>query len=272
MQAGHRGAADGRVVEVTGPAAPAPWLVVCEHASAAIPADLGDLGLTPEARFSHVAWDPGALEVARHLAAALRAPLVAACVSRLVYDPNRPPEAPDAIPETSEIHPVPGNRGLTLAQRAARVARVHDPFHAALAGVVGAATAPPVLVTVHSFTAVYRGVARAVELGILHDRDARLADALLAQAEGGRLAGLSVARNAPYGPGDGVTYTLCRHALPHGYLNVMIEIRNDLIATEPDRIAVAAALAEALRRALAAQPERAADTAPVAQHGKGKHR
>ena len=112
------------------------------------------------------------------------------------------------------------------------------------------------LVTVHSFTPVYKGQTRAVEIGILHDVDARLADAVLQVA-----AGYNVQRNAPYGPADGVTHTLRRHALPRRLLNVMLEVRNDLIATSEDCAEMAETLVDWLTRARAlcavAKPEEA---------------
>jgi len=241
------------VVEVIDAQAPGPVVLVCEHASAAIPASLGDLGLAPEARLSHVAWDPGALAVARRMAALLNAPLVASRVSRLVYDCNRPPDSADAIPESSEVFAVPGNRDLAPEARQRRVAQIHDPFHATVAQVLADTAArgtPPVLVTIHSFTRVYRGAPRSVEIGMLHDSDTRLADAMLEAAGRCTLARYDVHRNAPYGPGDGVTYTLRRHALPAGMPNVMIEIRNDLIRRSPEQDAIAEALARAVGQAL----------------------
>lgn len=237
-----------------------PVVLVCEHASAAIPAALKDLQLTPEARFSHIAWDPGALAVAERLADALSAPLVHACVSRLVYDCNRPPEASDAIPEVSEVFQVPGNRALTDADKARRVNEIYEPFHALVAETLDKVR-DPVLVTVHSFTRLYRGQERAVELGLLHDSDARMADAMLGLAKDqGALARWRVERNAPYGPQDGVTHTLRHHALPRGIANVMIEIRNDLIEDDAAQDGIAAHLAEAIRQASAQlQPEPAVE-------------
>lgn len=213
------------------------FILVCEHASNAIPASLGNLGLSPEALDSHIAWDPGALAVARHMSRLLDAPLVAGRLSRLVYDCNRPPEAPDAISNRSERHVVPGNANLDDADREARIAHVYEPFRNALTGCLDAHPCPPVLLTVHSFTPVYHGARRDVELGVLHDVDNRFADALLAQAEAE--ADLVVRRNAPYGPDDGVTHTLFEHGIRLGLLNAMLEIRNDLIAELPAQKAMA---------------------------------
>lgn len=214
------------VAQVLNAAGAAPIVLVCEHASHHIPQEFDNLGLSGAALTSHIAWDPGAFEVARRLADKLDAPLVFSTVSRLVYDCNRPPEAAAAMPARSERDDIPGNRALGADQRADRVARFYRPFEALLARTLSGPHAVPALVTLHSFTPTFMGTARQVELGVLHDADSRLADAVLAQ-----VSGLEASRNAPYGPDDGVTHTLKRHALPRGLPNVMIEIRNDLIAS-----------------------------------------
>ncbi len=235
-------------VEVHNPGGAGPCVLVCEHASCAIPAALGTLGLRDEDRKSHAVWDPGAFGVACALSALLDAPLVAARYSRLVYDCNRPPEAPSAMPERTELVEVPGNAGLDAVTRQIRVGEFYIPFTRALAGAIAAHPAPrPALVTIHSFNPTYFGRPREVELGILHDSDSRLADALLAALPGGG----TVRRNSPYGPEDGVTHTLRVQGVDRGLPNVMIEIRNDLIATETEQRRMAADLAEALKRALA---------------------
>jgi predicted N-formylglutamate amidohydrolase len=123
----------------------------------------------------------------------------------------------------------------------------YEPFRAALAQEVAARTSP-VLVTIHSFTPVFHGRPRSVEIGILHDDDARLADAMLDSAT--RHTTLTTARNAPYGPEDRVTHTLREHALGAGHLNVMIEIRNDLIDTDTRQRDMAAMLSGWLGDAL----------------------
>ncbi|MCY6382315.1 N-formylglutamate amidohydrolase [Hoeflea prorocentri] len=232
-----------RVVNATGDH---PVVLICEHASSHIPAAFGGLGLSGEALSSHIAWDPGALETAERLSALLKAPLVHGQVSRLIYDCNRPPEAPGAMPEKSEIYDIPGNRGLDGAERARRVETYYRPFEKLVEETLKGRSGTPVLVTIHSFTPVFDGKKRSVEIGILHDADTRLADALLSVP-----INYKVQRNQPYGPADGVTHTLQRHALPGGLLNVMIEIRNDLIATPEDCAAVAQTLSSWLERALA---------------------
>ncbi|MEM7568012.1 MAG: N-formylglutamate amidohydrolase, partial [Pseudomonadota bacterium] len=179
---------------VENPGGASPVLLVCEHGGNRVPARYGDLGVGPDVLSSHVAWDPGALAVARGLSAMLDAPLVAQTVSRLVYDCNRPPDAPGAMPAVSEVHAIPGNANLDAEARAERVRTVYRPFEACLESHVerhvarhAAGHASPAVLTIHSFTPTFHGRPRSVEIGILHGDDRRLADALLAMAGAGSL-------------------------------------------------------------------------------------
>ena len=248
-------AEDGAAVSVANPAGDGPFVLACEHASNYVPRVLDSLGLDAQALASHIAWDPGALALAERLSATFDAPLVASRVSRLVYDCNRPPDGAGIV-EVSESREVPGNRGLQESEVAARVDEVYQPFHAALAAAIAARAGrarPPVLLTIHSFTPVYLGRRREVEIGVLPDADARFADCLLRLDAA--VAGFDVRRNQPYGPGDGVTHTLRRHGLGAGLLNAMIEIRNDLLADPAAVDAVAARLGRWLGEALASATE-----------------
>lgn len=238
--------ADIRSVEVMNAQAASSIVLVCEHASSHVPAQFGDLGLSDAALNSHIAWDPGALSLATKLADHLDAVLIASNVSRLIYDCNRQPEAADAMPARSEVFDIPGNSKLSTSDKAARVARYYTPFRDAVAKTLAAKTTP-VLITIHSFTPIYHNVPRDVEIGVLHDADSRLADALLARA---RQLPHKVARNEPYGPDHGVTHTLRSHALPGGHLNVMLEVRNDLIADEVAQTGMAEKLAPWIAEAL----------------------
>ncbi len=213
-------------------------VLVCEHASNRIPAFLGDMGLGQDALQSHIAWDPGALAVAKLMAARMSAPLVYGGVSRLVYDCNRPPEAAGAMPVLSEDWDIPANADLTPKERTARIEGVYEPFRKTLSDVLDQYRGSlEVMVTVHSFTPVYLGEKRKVELGILHGEDDRFAAAMMAQqpAQNPYVTRL----NEPYSAADGVAHTLDAQALPRGLLNVMIEIRNDLIETPEQQSAVA---------------------------------
>lgn len=237
---------DDDVVGTANPDGSHPVVLICEHASARIPPEFHDLGLGADALTSHIAWDPGAMETALALSGMLDAPLIYSTISRLVYDCNRPPESCAAMPERSEIYPVPGNHNLTTADKKTRVETYYRPFEKCIGAVLDARGTGAVVVTIHSFTPVFNGRKRDVEIGILHDDDPRLADAVLNVADG-----YDIRRNEPYGPADGVTHTLRRHALARNLLNVMIEIRNDLIATPEQCLAMAAHLASWLSSALA---------------------
>jgi predicted N-formylglutamate amidohydrolase len=226
-------------------------ILVCEHASHRLPRQIGTLGLPPEARRAHIAWDPGAMGVARTLARHLDATLVAAQVSRLAFDLNRPPDADTAMAAQSEVHAIPGNAGLPPEERVARTEAFYLPFHTALHGLIArrlAVRRTPVLVTVHSFTPVWFGTPRATELGVIHDADDRLARIVAEEAQA--TTGLRVALNDPYSAADGVTHTLRLHATPYRLPHVMLELRNDLIATPDAQADMAGRLAPVLTASL----------------------
>lgn len=221
-----------------------PWLLVCEHASNFMPDDFQGLGLGSQELQTHIAWDPGAAAVARRLSKMLDAPLLEAGLSRLLIDCNRPLDAPDLIPELSETTIIPGNQGLSAIERRARIELSHRPFHTRIEEVVLARTArglPSWIVTIHSFTPIYRGVSRPWQIGIIHDEDDRVAKPLIAALS--ELGDINVGVNQPYSPADRVYYTLERHARPYHMPCVMIEIRNDEIVSETEQVLWAERLA-----------------------------
>lgn len=227
-------------------------LLICEHASAAMPTRYKGLGLPKMARTAHIAWDPGALGLAKGLSTRLDATLVAGAQSRLIYDLNRPPHAASAMATRSEAYEIPGNVNLSLAERRRRTENLYQPFSEAIHTLVTSRLAEgrsPILVTVHSYTPVYGGKPRKVQLGIIHDADPSLAQDVAAEAKA-RLP-LATALNQPYDASDGVTHTLRLHATPYGLKSVMLEVRNDLIATPEAQDAMAASLATVLSAALA---------------------
>lgn len=249
LRSGILASSDGEAVALENATARSGLVLVCEHASCLLPASAGDLGLPPAALSSHIAWDPGALAIARRLSEKLDGLLVHQRFSRLIYDCNRPPESPAAMPEKSEIYEIPGNRDLTPAERYARTAAFYIPFHDRVSSEIARLEGEgrqPVIVTVHTFTPVYFGKSREVEIGILHDTDSRLADAMLEAAADGPYR---VERNSPYGPEDGVTHTLRLHALPQGHANVMIEVRNDLVRDDAEVEAISSYLADLISEA-----------------------
>jgi len=229
----------GQAVHVTPAGAGVTTVLVCEHAVNRVPAFLDGLGLAPEDLESHIAWDPGALGVAQALARALQGLLVHGGVSRLVYDCNRPPDAPSAIPEQSETYTIPGNTGLSETDIAARVNNVYKPFSQTLSTQIAANRATlDLMVTVHSFTPVFHGHTREVEIGILHGKDSRFAKAMMTTAAQLQ-SPFTIRLNEPYAASDGVAHTLDAHGTANGLMNVMIEIRSDLIATPEQQTAMA---------------------------------
>lgn len=233
----------GEAVKVSRMSSAPRVLVVCEHASNRVPAQLTGLGLDAQHLASHIAWDPGALGVAKGLAARVPSVMIAGNVSRLVYDCNRPPDAKSAIPERSEVHDVPGNSGLSSVERLARVAAIYRPFHAAISETIrDARDTLEFVVTVHSFTPVYEGTTRTVEIGILHGTDPRFAVAMMDCRPDKTVYDIRL--NQPYSARDGVTHTLDLHGPVNGLHSVMIEIRNDLIQTDEAQDRMADQLAE----------------------------
>lgn len=246
---------EGAPVEIVNADGMSDVVLICEHAGRLIPRALQSLGLDPDVLSSHVAWDPGAAPVAREMAAILDAPLVLQRFSRLVYDCNRPPDAESAIPLRSELFDIPGNAGLTEAERRERTDALYRPFRREVAALLDQRTRKgktSAFVTIHSFTPVYFGKPRKAELGLLHDVDSTLADAMLETASDWQ--DLIVRRNEPYGPEDGVTHTLQVDAIARGLPNVMIEIRNDLIRTPGQQTTMATRLAELVSSGLTRLP------------------
>ena len=207
-----------------------PFLLTSDHYGRLIPRVLGDLGLGESELTRHIAWDIGIAGVAEAVSGHLDARLVAQRYSRLVIDCNRPPTAPSSIPIVSETTTIPGNEGLARDDAEARRQQIFDPYHRRIDEVIDARLAagrPTVLVSLHSFTPVYAGIARPWHVGTLYHRDTKLPPRLLKglRAE----AGLVVGDNEPYAVSDETDYTIPVHGEARGLMNSGIEIRQDLI-------------------------------------------
>ena len=250
---------DPPAVEVINPEGAAPAVLICDHGSNAVPLKLANLGLDPAALARHIAWDIGIAAVGRALAARLDAPLILPGFSRLVIDLNRDPADPTAICVISDRSIVPGNRQLSERDRAARIADLFQPYHAAVANRIEAHTAHgrrPLLISLHSFTPVIAGWGherqeRPWHIGVLFDRDDRLAQPLLtALRERGDLV---VGENQPYSARNGHGFSLAYHGEARGLRHVELEIRQDLIADGAGAARLAGILAEALTPLLGAE-------------------
>ncbi|HMB73177.1 MAG TPA: N-formylglutamate amidohydrolase [Gammaproteobacteria bacterium] len=222
-------------------------LVICDHAANRMPAALASLGVEPQRLQQHIAWDPGALGVARGLAELLDATLVFGRYSRLAADLNRAPEDSSAVPGISDGVLIPGNLGLSAQQRAERIRALHDPYHAYIARHLAAAHRSgiwPVLVSVHSFTPRVSGISRPWQAGVLWDKDSRIAIRLLQDL---RQAGVLVGDNEPYSGRHTADYTLDRHAEGNGLAHAALELRQDCIANAGTQYIWAERLAGILR-------------------------
>ena len=229
---------------------PSRFLVTCDHAHNRIPKRLGTLGLSSRDLQRHIALDIGARGVAQSLSTHLDATAVYQNYSRLVVDCNRPLDRPQLIPEKSEATEIPGNRGLSAADRRARVAAIFDPYHDRITRLLddkALSGCNPILVAVHSFTPVYHGESRPWQIGILYRNDPRLAKAILAELREDRT--LCVGDNQPYRI-DQDDYGIPVHGEARGIRHVLLEIRQDLITDSAGQAFWAERLAGAIAAAV----------------------
>jgi predicted N-formylglutamate amidohydrolase len=208
-------------------------VVICDHASNHVPAELEGLGLPADELQRHIAWDIGAAAVAELLAARFRAPAILCGTSRLVIDCNRDPADPAAMPEASDGTLVPGNHGLSVWPRAQRIARWFTPYHAEIARIIETALAgdrDPVLLSIHSMTPVMRSYARPWPVALSWYQDRRLSVPMLAALR--RRIADPVGDNEPYGLDPAEDYSVPVHALRRGLRHLQVEFRQDLVADE----------------------------------------
>lgn len=237
--------------QIIGEDRPARWLVTCDHASNHVPdwVNGGDLGVDPADMDRHIAYDIGAAGLSRCLAEALQAPAILSHFSRLVIDPNRGTDDPTLVMKLYDGSIIPANRHAGPVEVAKRMERLYTPYHDALAR-MAARRDDTVICAIHSFTPCLRGRApRPWHVGVLYSHvDERLALPLIARLR--QEEGLCIGANEPYSghlPGDAID----RHALATGRPNVLIELRQDLIATPAQQQAWALRLAPILSDVLA---------------------
>jgi len=251
-----------QVCEIINPEGDPGVLLICDHASNAVPADLDNLGLDPSVLARHIGWDIGAGPLTRRLADLLNASAVLCRFSRLVIDPNRSLDHPQSIPPISDEIVVPGNQGLDAAEAERRATLYHRPYHDQISQRIAAAGADgvPALVAVHSFTPIMDGYERTWHAAVLHDDDTRLATPVLKAFQ--RYPELVVGDNEPYTGYSDLTFTLPHHSASRGLPSVALEIRQDLIDTPTGveqwafrlKDVLAGPLADAARRAMDAKP------------------
>jgi predicted N-formylglutamate amidohydrolase len=237
-------------VSIRNAEAKSPFLLVADHAGNMIPRSLAGLGISQAERARHIAWDIGIAGVGQLLADALDATLIRQNYSRLVIDCNRPLDAAASIPDISEYTAIPGNVGLSEASKATRASEIFWPYHERIEAELDRrqrAGRPAVLIALHSFTPVFKGVTRPWHVGALYNRDPRLAHRLMALLKADK--GVVVGDNDPYMVSDTSDYTIPVHAERRGLYYVLIEIRQDLIVGENGQRAWALKLARLLPQA-----------------------
>lgn len=220
---------DERAYEEVGGAPGSRLLLLCDHATNRVPASVagGDLGLPPEEMARHIAYDIGARGVALELARIMAAPALLTRFSRLVIDPNRGEDDPTLVMRLYDGTLIPANRQVTAAEVERRLDAFHRPYHRAIDAAIER-MGEPALVSIHSYTPQLKGrPLRPWQVGILWHRDGRLAGPLLERLRG---QGYCVGDNEPYS-GELEGDTMSRHGTARGLAHVLIELRQDLIAT-----------------------------------------
>jgi len=235
-------------VETINPDASPDLLIITDHASAALPPGYGSLGLDPGAFERHIAYDIGTAGLARALAERLEATALLSGFSRLLIDPNRGEDDPTLIMKISDGAIIPGNRHVDVAEAQRRLDTCYRPYHAAIAAAI-ARTPRPAILSLHSFTPQLQGrPPRPWHAGVLWGSDEGSALRLMAGLR--RDPSLCVGANEPYlggNPGE----TLDQHAFHRNLPNLLIEVRNDLIADAAGQVEWADRLAPLIREAFA---------------------
>jgi predicted N-formylglutamate amidohydrolase len=234
--------------DIVNPDGAAAIVIVCDHASNAVPPALGSLGVGAEDMQRHIAWDIGALPIARRLAELFDAPAVLCGTSRLVIDCNRKLHDPTLIPVASDGTAIPGNQGLSAAQRLHRIGAYFASYHDACRQVVKGKLDQgerPLFLSIHSMTDRMNGSHRPWEISLSSDENRKATDAVLAALK--QTPGLVVGDNEPYDMDPLADYSTPEHALAHGLDYLQVEFRQDCVAETRAQERFAMILAQAIR-------------------------
>lgn len=233
--------------EIVNPGTRSPLVILCDHASNAIPPELGDLGVPAAERRRHIAWDIGAAGIARLLAARFDAPAILCGTSRLVIDCNRQLAVPTLIPAVSDGTTIPGNAALGPEERERRIARYFRPYHDACAAVIDAALAVgrrPCILSVHSMTHTMNGTFRPWQISLSTGSHRSFADPVLAALR--REPSITVGDNEPYALELATDYSTPVHALARGLDYIQVEFRQDEVADDAGERRYARIFADAI--------------------------
>jgi predicted N-formylglutamate amidohydrolase len=219
------------------------FVILCDHASNRVPAELENLGLPPSELERHIAWDIGAAGVTEELSDILDSPAILCGTSRLVIDCNRQLKAPDLIPEVSDGTPIKGNLNLSAESRRSRIERWFEPYHAAVESVI-MDRGDSVATSIHSMTPCLAGAVRPWQIALSSHLDRRLAEPML---EALRSPGdITVGDNQPYDLDPAVDYSIPFHAMRRNILYLQVEFRQDEVAGRTGQIRWARRFAKAL--------------------------
>jgi predicted N-formylglutamate amidohydrolase len=220
------------------------YIILCDHASNRVPAELNNLGLPPGELKRHIAWDIGAAGITAELSTILDAPAILCCTSRLVIDCNRQLDAPDLIPAVSDGTPVPGNRNLTATERQRRIDQWFEPYHAAIESVIEEHGFSSIALSIHSMTAFLAGSGRPWQIAISSHQDRSLAQTMLDNLR--RPGDVTVGDNEPYDLDPLVDYTIPFHAMRRNMPHLQVEFRQDEVADAEGQLRWAKCFADAL--------------------------
>lgn len=238
----------GLTPRVLRPASRSQFVILCDHASRHIPAELNNLGLPPAELDRHIAWDIGAAGVAEALSEIFDAPAVLSPVSRLVIDCNRHLDAADLIPERSDGTVVPGNLALAASARALRIESWFDPYHQAIEAILDTRAAISILLSIHSMTDNLAGSHRPWQIALSSDDDRNLVQSVIDVLR--KSSDIEVGDNQPYSMEPAIDYSIPFHALRRNLPYLQVEFRQDEVQDAAGQVRWAQRFATAVTDAL----------------------
>jgi len=241
--------------DIVNPMGKAALVIVCDHASNALPPEIGELGVGAEDMRRHIAWDIGAEAIARHLAEIFDAAAVLCGTSRLVIDCNRKIHDPTLIPTMSDGTIIPANKGLSPEHRQRRIEAYFQSYHQACRRMIEARCSRgerPLFLSVHSMTDQINGRHRPWEISLSSNENRRATAPVLAALRD--VEGLAVGDNEPYDMDPQIDYSTPEHALSRGLDYLQVEFRQDLVETRRGQEDYGKIFAEALTRSGVLKP------------------
>jgi len=238
---------DAGAFRILRPAGKGRFVILCDHASNHVPAELDNLGLPASELERHIAWDIGAAGVTAELSDIFDAPAILCGTSRLVIDCNRQLNARDLIPEMSDGTAVPGNRNLSEPARLLRIEQWFETYHAAVESVIADRDARKLIsvaLSIHTMTECLAGEARPWQIALSSHDDRSLAEPVLAALR--RPGDITVGDNQPYDLDPAVDYSTPFHAIRRHMPYLQVEFRQDEVADRAGQVRWARRFADAL--------------------------